>query len=318
MARYSSCPSGRKHTRALMWLLPVLLSSLPVHAVVAQLETQSMVKRIAQYQTMIDDAPHLKLSETQLGGLWARMASDYQDLAEFAKAETAYTRALALFERNSDARVYYAVALGNLGSLYGMTGRLDAEENCRKRSLAIFEKLGDTLQIARAQAWLADGYLAMGKNKLAERYSSQAIHAFAILPEATDENKASALVTFAYATCMTGHCPDGLRAANQAMEIVQKDYASESFAAGQTHVARGFIEQRTGDRTDAEEDLREGVRILRLDLPASHPLLTHALTLYRDFLMENHRDIEAKRIGEEIQRHGCTTCTVSAFGLRKP
>jgi ATP/maltotriose-dependent transcriptional regulator MalT len=158
----------------------------------------------------------------------------------------------------------------------------------------------------------------MGKNKLAERYSSQAVHALMVLPGATNENKASALVTFAYATCLTGHCDDGLQAAKQALAIVRESFAPESFASGQTHVAMGFVKQRTGDRVDAEQELREGVRVLRLDLPASHPVLTNALTLYRNFLMENHRDAEARRIGEEMQRQGCSTCTVSVYGLRQP
>ena len=318
MRRYSFSQRGEKHTRALVWFLAASLSSIPVQAAAAQTETQDTVQRIAKYRTMIDSAPGLKLSEVQVGGLWSHVASDYQDLAQFTEAEAAYNRALALFERDGHAQAGYAVTLGNLGSLYAITGRLDAAENCRKRSLAIFERLGDPLQIARSQAWLADGYLAMGKNKLAERYSSQAIHAMATLPLATEENRSSAMVTFAYAACQNGHCDDALRTARQAMQIVGKNFAADSFASGQTHLALGFIEERTGDRIHAEQDLREGVRILRLDLPATHPLLTHALTLYRDFLVEDHRDVEARRIGEEMQRHGCTSCTVSVFGLRQP
>jgi tetratricopeptide (TPR) repeat protein len=301
----------------MVWFLAASLSAIPVRASVAQTETQDTVKRIAKYQTMIGSATSLKLTETQIGDLWALIASEYQDLAKFTEAETAYTHALALFEHDSQAQETYAVTLGNLGSLYGMTGRLDVAENCRKRSLIILEKLGNPLQVARAQAWLADGYLAMGKNKLAERYSSQAIHAMATLPQATEENRSSAMVTFAYAACQNGHCDDALRTANLAMQIVSKNFDANSFASGQTHIALGFVEQRTGDRIDAEQDLREGVRILRLDLPATHPLLTHALTLYRDFLMQNHREAEARRISDEMQRHSCTSCTVSVFGLRQ-
>src|SRR5438045_9336298 len=130
MKRSSYCISGRKHTRALVWLLALSVSSLPVWAVVAQPEAQSTTKRITQYRAMIEDAPRLNLTELQLGGLWAQIASDYQDLAEFTQSEAAYTRSLALFEHDPAAQARYAVTLGNLGSLYGMTGRLDAAENC--------------------------------------------------------------------------------------------------------------------------------------------------------------------------------------------
>jgi tetratricopeptide (TPR) repeat protein len=280
-----------------------------------------MNNRIGRYRTMIDTAPQLKLTPIQIGTLWARMASDYQDLANFPEAEVAYGRALTLFEHDPDGHENDAITLGNLGSLYSITGRFDAEENCRKRSLAIFEKLGDTLQIARARAHLADGYLVMGKNKLAEKYASQALHAMAELPNATYEDKGSALVTFAYATCLTGHCDNGLRAAREARGIVSTAFAPESAPAGQTHVALGYLEQKTGDGLHAEDDLREGIRILRLNLPPFHPLLTHALVLYRDYLAENHRDVEAKRVTAEVQSAtaqtaGCTACTVSVHGLR--
>jgi len=311
----SSCASGRKPARALVWLLAFTLSWFPVSSGLAQTETT--INRISQYRKMIADAPRLQLTERQVGGLWAHLASDYQDLADFSQSEAAYTHALSLFEHDPDAQKGYAVTLGNLGSLYGMTGRLDAMENCRKRALAIFEKLGDPLETARAQARLADGYLAMGKNKLAEQYSSQAIHTMTSLPGATNEDKGSALVTFAYATCLTGHCNDGLGAARDAMAIIRASFAAESFPAGQTHVALGFLEQRTGDRVHAEEDLREGIRILRLDLPPSHPLLTHALVLYRNFLTENHRDAEAKRISDEVHTSSCAACTISVNGLRQ-
>ncbi|MBS1799912.1 MAG: tetratricopeptide repeat protein [Acidobacteria bacterium] len=314
------CPSflrGATRTRALTSLLAASLSVIPAHAVVPLPGSQDTAQRIARYQTTIANAADLKLTETQLGNLWAKMASAYQDLAQFTEAETAYTHALGLFERGH-ALESYAVTLGDLGSLYGMTGQLDAQENCRKRSLAIFEKLGEPLQIARAQAWLADGYLLMGKNKLAERYSAQAVHAMATLPDATDESRASAMVTFVYASCQNSHCGEGLRAAKLAMQIVGKNFDADSFASGQTHMALGFAEDRTGDRVDAEQDLREGLRVLRLDLPAGHPLLTNALTLYRDFLRENHRDAEAKRIGDEIEHRNGSAQTVSVYGLRRP
>jgi len=318
MVSFSSCASGRKPARALVWLLAFSLSSLLAPAGLAQSQTATIASRISQYQKMIADAPQLKLTDRQIGGLWAHIASDYQDLADFTQSEAAYTQALSLFEHDPAAQEWYAITLGNLGGLYGLTGRLDAQENCRRRSLAVFERLGEPLQIARTQAQLAEGYLAMGKNKLAERYSSEAIHAMTSLPGATGEDKASALVTFAYATCLTGHCDDGLRAARDAMTIVRASFHPESFPAGQTHITLGFLEQKTGDSVHAEEDLREGIRILRLDLPPSHPLLTHALMLYRNFLAESHRDAEAKRISDEVQTTSCAACTISVSGLRQP
>src|SRR5262249_25894224 len=155
----------------------------------------------------------------------------------------------------------FAVTLTNLGSLYMMTGRYDAAENCSRRSLAVVEKLGDKLEIARTQGHLADVYLAMGKGKPAFRYSSLAAQSIATLPEATSTDKGSILISYAYASCLTSHCDEGLQAANEAMTIVQASFAAESFPAGQAHVARGYIEGKTGEAAAADEDLREGIRV---------------------------------------------------------
>jgi len=83
----------------------------------------------------------------------------------------------------------------------------------------------------------------------------------------------------------------------------------------------GFVEWKAGEREAADEDLREGVRILRLQLPPTHPLMVHALELYRDYLADNHRGPEAQKIAEEqktLYEHArsCSGCTVSVHGLR--
>ena len=173
--------------------------------------------RIARNRALIADADKLKLSPVKIGGLWEQIASDYQDLGEFADSEAAYNRSLALLEPENSAQMAYAVTLGNLGSLYSMTRNYDAAENCTRRSLAVLEKLGDPLMIVRAQGHLADVYLAMGRNKDALRYSSLAVQGVGTLAGATSDDKGSILISFAYASCLTSHCDDGLLAAREAM-----------------------------------------------------------------------------------------------------
>jgi tetratricopeptide (TPR) repeat protein len=273
---------------------------------------------LARNQGLIADAERLKLTPAQVGGLLSQMGSDYEDLGDFQKAEGAYTRALHLLEPVESARVSYEVTLSNLGSLYVMTKNFDAAENCQKRSLAIVLAMGDPLLIARAQAHLADTYLAMGKNKDAARYSSLAVAALPTLPKATAADKGSALLTYSYASCLTSHCDRGLEAAREVMRIVSASFAAESFPAGQAHVALGFVEGRMGMKDAADGDLREGVRILRMTLPASHPLMIHALDLYREYLAANHRNEEANKIADEQKSltRNCKRCTVSVYGLR--
>ncbi len=279
----------------------------------------SPAAHIARNRALLADAERLKLTPAQTGGLWAQMASDYEDMGAFADSETAYNRALGLLGPESSTQVAYAVTLNNLGSLYTMTGRYDAAENCNRHSLSVVERLGDPLMIARAQGHLADVYLAMGRNKDALHYSSLAVRGVSALPAATNEDRGSLLISYAYASCLTAHCNDGLEAAQEAMRIVRTAFPPDSFAAGQTHVALGYVEGKIGADTAADDDLREGIRVLRMQLPPSHPLMMYALGIYRDFLKSSHRDVEAKRIAEEqkaARDSRCSQCTVSVYGLR--
>lgn len=279
----------------------------------------SPAAHIARNRALLADAERLQLTPAQTGGLWAQIASDYEDLGAFADSETAYNRALGLLEPEGSAQMAYAITLANLGSLYTMTGRYDAAVNCNRHSLSVVERLGDPLMIARAQGHLADVYLAMGRNKDALHYSSLALRGVSELPAATNDDRGSVLISYAYASCLTSHCNDGLEAAQEAMRIVRTAFASDSFPAGQAHVALGYIEGKTGADSAADNDLREGIRVLRMQFPPSHPVMMHALGVYHDFLTSTHRDIEAKRIAEEqkaARDSSCSQCTVSVHGLR--
>lgn len=301
-------------------LAVLLLAVCYSPALKAQQEPMTPAAHVARNRALISDAGRLKLNSVQIGGLWAQIASDYQDLGQFAESEAAYNRALALLEPESTARKAYAVTLSNLGSLYTMTGNFDAAENCNRRSLAVLERLGDPLLIARAQGHLADVYLAMGRSKDALRYSSLAVQAVETLPGATSDDSGSMLITYAYASCLTSHCDEGLQAAREAMGIVRTSFEPQSLPVGQAHVALGYVEGKAGETAAADEDLREGVRILRIQLPVSHPLMIHALDLYREYLVSNHRDAEAKKIAKEQKAadksNSCSGCTVSVYGLR--
>jgi tetratricopeptide (TPR) repeat protein len=305
-----------------IWLLALTFSLTVVQPTFARQNDPGQTRiHIANAHRTIDDARRLNLNDKEVGRLWALIASDEQDLGQFDKAEDAYLHALHLFESQPSLQEDYAVTLDNLGALYTLTQRGEASLNCRKRALAIFQKLGNPLQVARAEGHLSGAYLMLGKNKDARHHAEIASRELALLPEATSEDKASVLVGYALSSCFTGRCNEGVIAARQAMSLVQGAFAPESFPMGQVHVVLGFTEWKTGEEAKAEQDLREGIRILRLNLPPFHPLVVHALEIYRRYLSDLHREVEAQRIAEqqkdgETSQSRCDNCTVSVYGLR--
>lgn len=282
---------------------------------------QTSLDHTAQLRRAIENAAQLQLTPAQVGGLWAKLASDYHDVAEFDKAEDAYTRALRLFEPLPTSRRAYAITLENLGTLYMITGRLDAALNCQRHALDVVQEIGDPLLIARGQGHIADVYLAMGKGKQAVRFSTPAVEAGRSLPADSRPELDSMLITHSYALCLSSRCEEGLAAGREALPLVLADFGAQSFPAGQAYVAVGYAELRTGSIASAEEHLGEGVRILRVQLPPTHPLLTNALGIYHDALAKNHHDAQAHQIAEEqrtaMERSpNCNGCTVSIQGLR--
>lgn len=318
-------PSGKKSlpsSISLRWIWLLAFSLTAVQPTFAQQYNPGQkAAKIAHARQAIDDARRLNLTDGNVGRLWVQIASDEQDLGQFDKAEDAYLHALRLFESQPSLQQDYAVALNDLGALYTLTQRGEASLNCRKRALAIFQKLGDPLLIARAEGHLSGTYLMLGKNKDARHHAEIASRELALLPQATPEDKASVLVGYAFASCLTGRCSEAVGAARQAMTLVQQAFAPESFPMGQVYVVLGFAEWKTGEEAKAEQDLREGIRILRLNLPPSHPMVLQALEIYRHYLSDLHREVEADRIAQqkkdgEISERRCDSCTVSVYGLQ--
>ena len=311
---------GTKLPRAWAWLLISLLLSTAFYRASAQQGRTASEQQIERNRLAIEQARSLNLTGRQLGGLWAEIASREEDLGRFDRAEIAYFHALESLQRVPELQAEYAVMLANLGNLYAMTHREQESLNCRKRSLSIFQKLGDRLQVARAEAHLSDAYLIMGKNKDAEQHARLAKSELSEIADATAEDRASALVSYAFASCLSKHCAEGLTAAHQAMDLVQANFPADSFPMGQAHVVLGYVEWKTGNHAQAERDLQDGVHILRHALYPTHPLVVHGLDLYRQYLLDAHREVEANQIAEELRAPAsdasCANCKVSVYGLR--
>lgn len=317
-------PRGRKLARALASLLALVLSLFTASVASSQstIESSSAAQRIDRDYRLLDQAHQKNLTNAQIGGLWAEIASDQQDLGQFGKSEQAYNQAIRRFESDPALQANLAVTLNNLGTLYAMTQRAADSFNCRKQAFKILQRLGNPLEIARGEAQLADAYLVLGRNKDARQHSQVALQAFQQIKEASPQDIASALVGFSFSSCMSRHCADGLNAARRAMALIKDKYPSNSFAIGQVGVALGFAEWQTGNPAIAGADLSEALRVLRLNLPPGHPLLLQAADIYSRYLSQTHQFEEARKVAEEekkMRRNSqaqCANCTVSIYGLR--
>lgn len=256
----------------------------------------------------------------KLGRLWAQLAWDYERAMEFAKSESAFNRALQYLERVPE-KVDYAVALGNLGSLYMLQGKYGDAERCRKRSLAIREAMGNKNEIARGKALLAEVYLVWHKYKEAHRRALEAYTSMVALKDAKQGDVLSALITLIYAECFDGDCTNALGHAREALSLAQAGLASDSVELAHAHLAMGFAEWKSGMKEGPDEEMRAGIEIMKGLASPQGPYILSALEQYRSYLEATNRKQEAQAIAlEEAQlrdvRRDCANCTVSVYGLR--
>ncbi|WP_263367075.1 tetratricopeptide repeat protein [Edaphobacter bradus] len=286
----------------------------------ATANSSSLDQQIAQELALIHDSEHQGLEPLMMGRLWAKLASDYQDESALGRAEDAYNHALPLLEPSSSERVDYAVVLDNLGSLYGMMGNYDASERCCKRALAIREKLGDPLEIARGKVHLAGLHVAMHKYKGARREALEAYNEMVALKNPDTDDIVATLFTLTYATCTRGGCSDSLEYARKAWSLARGAFPADSLQVGLAHMALGYAEWKAEIKDGPDEEMRKGIEIVKARAPQNNAYLLNVLEQYRVYLEAVHREPEAKQVAVEEaqlkkQSGKCANCTVSVYGL---
>ena len=313
--RYRFCPST-----AAVLTGALLFSSGVAQRVSSDPSTPSV--RIERGLRMIQEGQRTGLSAAQLGYLWATLAGSYQDAADLEKALAAYEHALQLLAKDAEAKANYATALDNMGSLYLEYGRIAEAEKVRKRALAIRQKIGSPLEIGWSEEHMAEVALLKHRFKDAERRSRSAFETLSRSGHDVSSEVAS-LVILTYAECMQSNPEGGLREAERAMKLVEKESPPDPVDKAHVSMALGFAQWKTKATAEAERSMQDGLRILRARLGNTDPILKAAMYEYRDFLKAMHREPEVTVIEKQISammqqatRRSCAGCTVSVYVLR--
>jgi hypothetical protein len=267
---------------------------------------------------MIDVAEHEHLSNAKIAYLWGRLAINYTAQADFVRSEDAYFHAIHLLSESPESANNYATLLDNLGVLCLVYDRRAEAEQYLKEAFIARRRLGDSVALGISQVHLAQLALANHKFKQAEKI---AIEAQADLSTAGDPGKAGligALVSLAYARCAQNKCTEGLRDADQAMELSRLIYSSDSLPTGHVLMAMGFARWKSGDNNAAEKLMLEGIHIITTRNAQGVPYSRLALLEYRDFLKDMHRTPDVKRIDDQLSQstpQQCGNCTVNVSNM---
>lgn len=282
---------------------------------------QAWVERIELLRSQIKSAEEQHASAAQMGGLWLQLANRYQDQLDMAQAEDAFARSLRLL-KGAGVPAQYADALDGMGSLYMATGRATDSEKFTRDALKIYDALGDRLEVAKMHEDIALELLFQRRYRDAEAESAEGLTRLLALAKPDAEEMVAAYLTHGTALCYQRRCSVALEDVNQAMEIAQAKLPAESLEMVAVSMVRGVAEWKLGSPEQAEQTMREAVRIARalknLPLPVLVDVQMGAMRQYETFLKAMHRKPEAKQMEAEIgqlesaQPAGCNGCTVSA------
>ena len=308
-------PCVRFWTKAVAFFIAL---SICEHARSQQVSITELQESIKLDLRLIRVAEHDRLPNKTQGYLWGRLASEYAQLADFARAEDAYSHSIQLLKDVPEARANYATLLDNLGVLYLAYNRRDDAKSYINQAFVARKEQGDPVTLGISQLHLAEVALAEHNFKEAERVAADAN---VNLSAAGDEGKKGligALVALAYARCSRDNCIEGLRNAEQAMELAHLVYPTDSLPIGHALMALGFAKWKSGNSQEAEKMMLEGIHIITTQNVPGTPYSRNALSEYRTFLAAMHRPLDVKRIDDQMASMAprpCANCTISVTTL---
>jgi len=286
--------------------------------------SQAAIERVEMLHSQIKSAEGQHAADAQLGALWLRLANVYEDQLQFAEAEGAFARSLRLL-RTSGPQAAYADALDGMGSLYLDTGRLSEAGNYVKKSLALFESLGNRAATARLHETMALVLIFGHKFRESEMESAESIREGEAEARADKRELTAAYLTHGYAICYLGRCSAALEDTNRAMTISQAAFPANSMEMAGAWLARGFEFWKSGSPDEGARAMQQALKLVRsrTDLPRTL-FVSEQLGVMREYdelLKATHRKPEAVQIESEIarleseQRLACNGCTVSVATL---
>ena len=260
-------------------------------------------------------------SNREVGYEWSRLGEDYSMAGEFGNAESAFSHAVDSFSKEPGDLDLYAGALDELGGLYRVYGRIPEALNCRRRALAVREKLRDPLQLALSQSHLAELALISNKYKEAFTGADRAYRQMSEMGNAGKGDLLSALLVRTYATCRLRRRIECLSDAQQAFALSRRAFAEDSMPVGAALIALSSAQLENGAALEAEGSARRAWGILNRELASNDPRVIFAMSQDRDCLLALDRKEEARKIDAEVSAihsgpdQPCASCTVSVYGL---
>jgi tetratricopeptide (TPR) repeat protein len=274
-------------------------ASQPVGAAAVKRERELLISRL-------EDAARRgeanREANIDMGKIFGQLGLLYQDVGQWARAEAALERAVLLLRRNETSKKELVTAIGDLGNLHVVMGKLRDSEKEDQEALRLAEELEDKLVIAQSWDKLAALALAQHKYERARDFAQKAVAEFVVNERSEPFDAISARYTLALADCHLGDYGHAIPLLTDAVDEAKTKIQARDLPAGFGEFLLGYALWKSGDMAGARADLEEGIAVVKEQLGWGHPVYLRMLGHYAQYLRETRRAEAANGVMREIRR----------------
>jgi len=258
---------------------------------------QTLMRRIVLEEAAVRRAESAHATNVELSKSYMRLGLSYSDAAQWDRAEAVMERSVFLLRHASGAVGDLATAITQLASLHLLMRKFRDSEREEQEALRLREGVGDQLQIARSWSELAMFYLAKQKYEKARDFARQAEAEFVTNGRASALDRITAQFTLSEAVCALKECPSVIPLLKAALDEAKAALHPDDFPLGLGTYLLGYAYWKSGDMSEAEDYLKQGMAQMNVQLGWGHPAYLRALRCYAQFLHEN-KQVEAANVVE--------------------
>jgi tetratricopeptide (TPR) repeat protein len=277
---------------------------------------QTIVELKALLAEKILDAP-------SMGKAWNILGLAYEDLGNYTDAQRSYERSTHSLENLPDHIQDYAMALGDFGDLYGVTGQYEPAARLANKAFRLYETMNDHAGMTRASRSLAGTAFTRRKIRDGRKYLERALKEAQLSSNLDGDDRAALASMQGWLAQLEGNPGMSVLHYQQSLDLLIKRHGEEHLSTGWAYMLLGEAQVDAGQPTAALAAMNRGRAILGHTLDSHNPKYLAAELAYSRALDATGAHLEAARIRRDAEhemkdglRRQCNNCTISATAFR--
>jgi tetratricopeptide (TPR) repeat protein len=292
--------SGWNPTQLTIMITLGMILSSPSRIISQALTSHDLEKEIQTYQVLSMRAEPPSMEPPAAGRVWSHLGSLYEDAGMYVQSEMAYLRAIRLLETPPSPRDL-ARAMDDLGTLYMVRGETQLAEKLEQQALTMRQSNRLNADLSRSWYHLATLCLREHRDETARDYAQRAVAQLETGPGTGPDDEINARFVLGLALSRLGQYAEAKATMQSAMEIVRHSYRREDFPTGFGSFLLGYIDWKSGDRTQAENLMQLGEEVVEKQLGVQHPVTLSILNQYERFLRATHQKKAIQAIKKQLK-----------------